>query len=154
MKKWMQEAIDSAKEGVDARHGGPFGACVVKEGKLIAVGHNTVLRDHDPTCHAEMNAIRAAAKKLGTHVLDDCELYTTAEPCPMCLSAILWARIPHVKVGVPREVAAKYGFDDAFFYEQVALDPEEREIETEFSVMEPECEEVFAQWKSLEGQIY
>ena len=89
----MQAAIASASEGVQNGEGGPFGAAIVKDQKILVSSHNTVLLSHDPTCHAEMNAIRAASSMLGNHVLDQCELYTTAEPCPMCMSAIMWAKV-------------------------------------------------------------
>src|SRR5438093_8259131 len=116
---FMKLAITSAREGVELDHGGPFGACIVRGDEVISVAHNTVLRDSDPTCHAEMNAIRSACKVLETHVLADCEIYTTAEPCPMCLAAINWARLKQIVVGVPRECAAAFGFDDAVFYSEL-----------------------------------
>lgn len=153
-EKLMQAAVADAKLGLREKHGGPFGAAIAKDGELIAVGHNTVLRDRDPTCHAEMNAIRNATKVLNSHVLEGCTLYTTAEPCPMCLSAILWARIDRVIVGVDREIAAKYGFDDAFFYEQVALEPSSRELPCSHGCCEDECENLFSQWKKEEGVLY
>ncbi|NUN93821.1 MAG: nucleoside deaminase, partial [Verrucomicrobiae bacterium] len=90
---FMRQALASAAEGVRLGHGGPFGACVVREGRAIAVAHNTVLRDRDPTAHAEMNALRAACRALGTHDLSGGVIYATAEPCPMCLGAIAWARL-------------------------------------------------------------
>ncbi len=152
--KVMQLAIQSALTGIQNKEGGPFGACVAQGTKIISVAHNTVLKDRDPTCHAEMNAIRQACKKLGTHSLEGYELYTTAEPCPMCLSAIYWARLDKIHVGVERDIAAKYGFDDAKFYEQVATEPKYREISQSFGVMGQECEHVFSHWKELEGEIY
>lgn len=150
----MLAAVDSALEGITKGEGGPFGAAIVCNGKVIATGHNTVLKDHDPTCHAEMNAIRNAAKALNTHVLSTCVLYTTAEPCPMCLSAILWARIPHVIVGVDRQVAAQYGFDDALFYEQLALPDSEKMITIQTGCCQPQCEALFKTWQGKEGIVY
>ncbi len=151
---YMHAAIESAREGIQQEEGGPFGASIAKDGQLVSVAHNTVLKDQDPTCHAEMNAIRQACQTLGTHILDGCTLYTTAEPCPMCLSAILWARINKVVVGVDRDCAKKFGFDDSHFYDQVALPPDQRELETEQGVMSTECEEVFEQWQQRAGQLY
>lgn len=150
----MRKAIESAREGVLANEGGPFGACVVRATEIVSVGHNTVLRDRDPTCHAEINAIRAACRALGTHDLSSCELYTTAEPCPMCLSAIQWARIPKIHIGVDRSVAAKHGFDDAVFYEEIALPPEKRTIRSCRDVDAKACEEVFQEWARLKRPLY
>ena len=108
----MKLAIRSALEGIRRGSGGPFGACLVRKGRVIAVAHNTVLKTNDPTCHAEINAIRLAAKKLGRHDLKDCVIYSTTEPCPMCFSAIHWARIAHVFWGTAiRDVAAR-GFNE------------------------------------------
>ncbi len=151
---FMQQAVNSAIEGIQNKDGGPFGACIVKDQKLIAVSHNTVLKDKDPTCHAEMNVIREAAKKLRTHVLSGCTLYTTAEPCPMCLAAIYWARIDRFIVGVPKDCAASYGFDDAFFYEQILLPEDQRQIPSKKGILASECEKVFKQWKEIEGVLY
>lgn len=152
--EFMQQAIDSAREGILAEEGGPFGACVVKDGEVISVAHNTVLKDGDPTCHAEMNAIRAACRKLGTHILEGCELYTTAEPCPMCLAGIYWSRLSKFYVGVDRNCAAKHGFDDAFFYEQLDLPVDKRAVPAEYEVLSDDCEAVFTQWKELGGELY
>jgi guanine deaminase len=151
---FMRAAIEDAKIGLNEKHGGPFGAAIAKGEDLLAVGHNTVLRDGDPTCHAEMNAIRNACRATGTHILSGCTLYTTAEPCPMCLSAILWARIDTVIVGVNREIAARYGFDDAFFYEQVALQPDERDLSSSSGCCQKDCEALFASWSADQGEIY
>ena len=152
--KFMELAIESAQEGINEEHGGPFGACVVHNGEVVSVAHNTVLKDKDPSCHAEINAIRQACQHLGTHVLKDCELYTTAEPCPMCLAAIYWARIPKVYVGVDRNTAARYGFDDAFFYEELEKHSDEREVEITHGVLSRPCQKVFADWKARSGQLY
>jgi len=98
-KKWMKLAIDSATAGMTRQAGGPFGACIVRKGKAVAVSHSTVLKSCDATCHAEINAIREASKKLKRYDLSDCTVYSTTEPCPMCFSAIHWARIPAVYFG-------------------------------------------------------
>jgi len=115
----MEVAAASAKTGVQLKHGGPFGAAVVKNGIFVSVAHNTVLSDKDPTCHAEMNAIRYACAALQTHDLSDCELYTSCEPCPMCWGGIRCSRMRRVYIGVDRFTAADYDFDDKVFYDKV-----------------------------------
>ncbi len=155
MSQYMRLAIQSAREGVLNGEGGPFGACIIdKKGMVLSVTHNTVIANNDPTCHAEMNAIRKASQVLGSHVLTDCTLYTTAEPCPMCLSASYWARIKQIHVGVTRECAASYGFDDAFFYEQVALPENKSELSSQSGMLSEECEKLFGLWKSNQCPLY
>ena len=112
----MEIGANRASFTMNQNIGGPFGAVVVKDGKIIAVASNTVLRDNDPTCHAEMNAIREACKVLGTYDLTGCELYATGYPCPMCLSAIIWANIKKVYVSGLAEDAENIGFRDDFIY--------------------------------------
>lgn len=124
----MRQAICVAVEGVRARHGGPFGCVIVRQGKVLAQGCNTVTSTNDPTAHAEVNAIRAACAALGRFQLEDCELYTSCEPCPMCLGAIYWARLPVVYFGGTRVDAAAAGFDDDFIYREVPLAPEARSV--------------------------
>jgi len=116
MNKYMKEAIKEAYIGIKAGHGGPFGAVVVKDGKIIAKAHNTVVRDNDPTCHGEMNAIRAAAKALGTFDLSGCEIYSTGFPCPMCMAACQWANISKIYYGANLQDTADIGFRDEAFY--------------------------------------
>lgn len=118
MNKFMKAAIKEATKGINAHDGGPFGCVIVKDGKIIAKAHNQVLKKHDATCHGEMEAIRKASKKLGTFDLSGCELYTTGEPCPMCLGAILWSRINKVYYGANIKDTEIIGFDDKNFYEQ------------------------------------
>ena len=113
----MNLGIEQATKTMRLGIGGPFGAVVVKDGKIVAVASNSVLRDNDPTCHAEINAIREACKVLGTYDLSGCELYATGFPCPMCLSAIMWANIKKVYVAGKVEDAAKIGFRDGFIYD-------------------------------------
>ncbi|MBD7910531.1 MULTISPECIES: nucleoside deaminase [Clostridium] len=113
MRKCIEEAIKGVKNG----EGGPFGAAIVKDHEIIALGHNTVIKDNDPTAHGEVNVIRAACEKLGTFQLDDCIIYTSAEPCPMCLSAIMWAGIKKVYFGCSAEDTEKIGFADKFIYD-------------------------------------
>jgi guanine deaminase len=127
-ENFMREAIKLADEGMASGRGGPFGCVVVRSGQIIGRGHNRVTSTNDPTAHAEVVAIRDACANLETFQLTDCELYTSCEPCPMCLSAIYWARIPTVYYGNTRTDAAAIGFDDDFIYQQVPLPPEKRAI--------------------------
>ena len=112
----MKDAIDRARFTMNKNYGGPFGAMVVKDGKVISVSSNSVLKDNDPTAHAEVNAIREACRVLETYDLSDCVLYATSYPCPMCLSAIMWANIKEVYYGADLDDAAKIGFRDDFIY--------------------------------------
>jgi len=127
-EKFMREAIKLADDGMASGRGGPFGCVVVRRGEIVGRGHNRVTSTNDPTAHAEVVAIRDACANLETFQLTDCELYTSCEPCPMCLSAIYWARIPTVYYGNTRKDAADIGFDDDFIYQQVPLPPEKRAI--------------------------
>lgn len=115
--KFMREALREAYTGIRAGDGGPFGSVIVKDGRIVGRGHNRVLIHRDPTCHGEMEAIRDACKALGTHDLTGCELYTTAEPCPMCLGGILWANISRVYYGCNRSDTDEIGFRDDKFYQ-------------------------------------
>jgi tRNA(Arg) A34 adenosine deaminase TadA len=119
MNRWMKIAYDEATEGMLQNEGGPFGAVILKDGELIAKAHNRVLVSNDPTAHAEVNAIREASQKLERFDLFDCTLYTTCMPCPMCLGAIMWARIGTVYYGATEEDAKRGGFDDLLFYEML-----------------------------------
>lgn len=116
-KNFMQIALEEAYAGIEAGHGGPFGSVVVKDGQVVGRGHNRVLQKGDPTCHGEMEAILNACQNLNTHDLSGCELYTTAEPCPMCLGGILWANIKAVYYGCNREDTDAIGFRDDMFYD-------------------------------------
>ena len=117
MNKFMKIALNEAYKGILNGHGGPFGAVIVKDNKVIAKGHNEVVKNNDPTCHGEMMAIHKACKKLKTFDLSGCEIYTTGEPCPMCLAAILWANISKVYYGCNIVDTAKIGFRDSAFYD-------------------------------------
>ena len=117
MNKFMRMAINEAKKGITSHHGGPFGAVIVKDGVVIAKGHNQVLKNNDPTCHGEMMAIHKACKKLKTFDLTGCEIYTTGYPCPMCMSAIMWANINKIYYGCNVIDTDGIGFRDAKFYE-------------------------------------
>jgi guanine deaminase len=126
--EFLRRTIALAVENVTSGRGGPFGAVVVREGKIVGEGVNSVTAAHDPTAHAEVNAIRAAAKALGTFTLAGCELYTSCEPCPMCLAASYWARIDAVYFGCAAADAARAGFDDAFLYAEFKKDQPERTL--------------------------
>ncbi len=117
MNKYMEIANDLARDNLNTKVGGPFGACVVRNGEIIGKGSNHVLSDNDPTAHAEVMAIRDACKNIGSYDLSDCEIYTSCYPCPMCLSAIIWANIKTVYYGNTKEDAEKIGFRDDFIYD-------------------------------------
>jgi guanine deaminase len=126
--RFMRRAIELARIGMNSGAGGPFGAVVVKDGEIIGEGHNRVVATNDPTAHGEIVAIREACGRLGRFSLEGCEVYTTGEPCPMCLGAIHWARIGRIYYGFSISDAATIGFDDREFYRQFALPPEERHV--------------------------
>ena len=127
-EQWMQQAVDMAVSNVHNRRGGPFGAIVVKDGKVVGVGTNEVTSLNDPTAHAEVQAIRDACRNLGSYQLTDCVIYTSCEPCPMCIGAIYWARPRAVYFAATKHDAARAGFDDHFIYEQIELPMEQRSI--------------------------
>jgi guanine deaminase len=129
-EKYMQLAIDLAQENVNTGKGGPFGAVIVKNGEIVATGANSVTSLNDPTAHAEVTAIRNACKKLDSFQLDDCEIYSSCEPCPMCLGAIYWARPKALYFAADKNDAAKAGFDDSFIYDEIELDYSKRSIKT------------------------
>eukprot|EP00211_Chloroparvula_japonica_P013968 CAMPEP_0119154610 /NCGR_PEP_ID=MMETSP1310-20130426/51034_1 /TAXON_ID=464262 /ORGANISM="Genus nov. species nov., Strain RCC2339" /LENGTH=136 /DNA_ID=CAMNT_0007147149 /DNA_START=104 /DNA_END=511 /DNA_ORIENTATION=+ len=122
-REFMAMAIALSDEGMTSNAGGPFGAVVVKDGKVVGKGYNRVTSTNDPTAHGEVTAIRDACKNLGTFTLEGCVLYTSAEPCPMCLAAMYWARIARFVYGNTKHDAAAIGFDDAFFYKELAEYP-------------------------------
>ena len=126
-KKFMQLAIDLSIENV-AQGGGPFGAVIVRNGEIIATGTNRVTENCDPTAHAEVSAIRAACAKLGDFKLSGCTIYSSCEPCPMCLSALYWAGVERIFYGNTKQDAKSINFDDTFIYDQIALDYSERAI--------------------------
>lgn len=151
-KIFMQKAIElsmiGSKEGVGQ---GPFGAVIVKDGRIVGQGHNQVVALNDPTAHAEVMAIRDACKNLGTFQLNDCEIYTSCEPCPMCLSAIYWARLGKIYYGNTRDDAAAIGFDDAFLYQEIPLPHTERQISIE-PLSREEAHEAFVLWAKKENK--
>jgi tRNA(Arg) A34 adenosine deaminase TadA len=128
---FMRRAIALAQEGMDLARGGPFGSVVVQGGRILGEGQNRVTSTNDPTAHAEVVAIRAACAALGRFDLSGCEIYASCEPCPMCLSAIYWARLDRIWYANAREDAARIGFDDALIYREVALPPERRTLSME-----------------------
>ena len=149
--KFMQAAIDEAYQGIEAGDGGPFGSVVVKGGEIVGRGHNRVLANSDPTCHGEMEAIRDACRNLGTHDLSGCELYTTAEPCPMCLGAILWSNISAAYYGCTRQDSAEIGFRDDAFYRQLSGEEETVDVQ-EFD--RDACRELFDDYAAGDAQRY
>ena len=149
-KQWMREAIALSSRNVD-NGGGPFGAVIVKDGEIIASGANSVTADNDPTAHAEVNAIRAAAKRLGTFDLSGCDIYTSCEPCPMCLSAIYWARIGRIYYGNTQYDAKAINFDDSFIYDELSLKPEQRSIPAE-RILGDEALIAFDKWRDKEDK--
>lgn len=151
-EKFMCEAIRMAKTGMDSNAGGPFGCVIVKDGEIIASGYNCVTSTNDPTAHAEVTAIRQACKKLNTFQLTGCTLYTTCEPCPMCLGAIYWARPDRVVYAASRQDAASAGFDDDFIYREITLHPAERKFKLHQYCM-PDSVHLFEEWKSKSDKV-
>jgi len=148
----MQEAIQRAVENVRSGQGGPFGAVVVKDGRVIATGANSVTTANDPTAHAEVNAIREACRTLGTFQLTGCDIYTSCEPCPMCLGAIYWARPDRIFFAATATDAADAGFDDSFIYEELKLPQQERKIPFE-PLMHEAGLQPFREWINKNDRI-
>ncbi|MDZ7740709.1 MAG: nucleoside deaminase [Bacteroidota bacterium] len=151
-EKFMHRAIELAMENTQQNHGGPFGAVVVKDGKIIAEGKNLVTSRHDPTAHAEIMAIRNACEVLGSHQLEDCEIYASCEPCPMCLGAIYWARPKAVYFGAGRQDAARAYFDDSFIYKECNTEYHDRRIPFK-QIQRDKAIEVFLKWMENEQKI-
>jgi tRNA(Arg) A34 adenosine deaminase TadA len=126
--EFLRRAIELAIQNVNTGGGGPFAAVIVRDGKIVGEGANSVTTTHDPTAHGEVNAIRAACRALGTFTLAGCELYTSCEPCPMCLAASYWARLDAIYYGANAADAARAGFDDAFLYEEFRLEQAVRSL--------------------------
>lgn len=147
----MRMAIRLSEENV-AAGGGPFGAVIAREGKVIATGTNRVTPDCDPTAHAEVSVIRAAARKLGTFDLSGCEIYTSCEPCPMCFGAIYWARLDRMYYGNNKHDAARIGFDDAFIYEELSLKPADRRLKSAVLLPE-EAIKAFNTWETKSDKV-
>lgn len=151
-ESFMREAIKLSIANVITKIGGPFACVIVKDGKIVATGTNQVTSTNDPTAHAEVVAIRNACRELGTFQLEDCDVYTTCEPCPMCLSAIYWSRAKKIYYANTKVDAAKIDFDDHFIYEEIAKNSSERKIPAE-QVLREEAIEAFELWYKLDGNI-
>ncbi len=153
-QEFMREAIRLSIEKMQAGYGGPFGAVVVRNNEIIARGFNNVLTSNDPTAHAEVDAIRKACAALQTFQLTDCDLYTSCEPCPMCLGAIYWARFRKVYYGNSKQDAAAIGFDDHFIYQELEKPQIDRQIPTE-QLLPEEANVAFQEWsKNPNKSVY
>jgi tRNA(Arg) A34 adenosine deaminase TadA len=150
--EFLRRAIALATENVAAGTGGPFAAVIVRDGKIVGEGANSVTATNDPTAHAEVNAIRAAAKALGSFALAGCELYTSCEPCPMCLAAAYWARVDAVYYGARAADAARVGFDDAFLYAELRKDSVDRKLRAT-QLLGDEAWTSFAAWIASPNKI-
>lgn len=151
-KEFIKRAIELSEKGMNNNAGGPFGAVVVKNGEIIAEGFNEVTSSNDPTAHAEVVAIRKACAVLNTFQLDDCIVYTSCEPCPMCLGAIYWARPKAVFYACTKEDAAEIGFDDDFIYDEIEKNIEKRTVKF-INLDREEGRKVFKKWEAKEGKI-
>ena len=150
--EFMSEAVKAALKGMQKNEGGPFGCIIVKNGKIVGRGNNKVTSSNDPTAHAEVTAIRDACKNLGVFQLNGCIVYTSCEPCPMCLGAIYWARPDKVYYGSDHKDAANVGFDDAFIYKEITLPYSKRSIPFE-QIGREMSSEVFKKWKDKNDKI-
>ena len=150
-EKFMMEAIALSKKSIENNHGGPFGCIVVKNDEIVGRGNNQVILQNDPTAHAEIVAIKDACKTLGTFQLDGCEIYTSCEPCPMCLGAIYWARPDIVYYANTRHDAAAIGFDDSMIYQEMAIDMNNRKIPT-INLCRQNAAAVFQQWAEKDNK--
>ncbi len=150
-EKFMQEAITLSMKGMQDNQGGPFGCVIVKDDKIVGRGNNKVTSTNDPTAHAEVVAIRDACNNLGTYQLEGCEVYTSCEPCPMCLGAIYWARPSIIYFANNRQDAADIGFDDSMIYDEMAAAIEQRKIPIQ-SLSREEAIKVFNAWKDKEDK--
>lgn len=150
--EFMLQAIRMAEENIENGTGGPFGAVVVKEGRIISAVGNRVTSTNDPTAHAEVVAIREACKTLDTFDLTGCEIYASCEPCPMCLGAIMWARIDRLYFASDRNDATKAGFDDELFYSELALAPADRKLQP-VQIQRDEANRVFDKWIETQDKI-
>jgi tRNA(Arg) A34 adenosine deaminase TadA len=150
-EKFMMEAIRLAQNGVRENQGGPFGCVIVKDDTIVGRGNNKVTSTNDPTAHAEVVAIRDACKNIGTFQLDGCEIYTSCEPCPMCLGAIYWARPKIIYYANNRKDAADIGFDDSMIYEEMSKSYPERKIPI-LSISREQALTVFNEWKNKEDK--
>jgi guanine deaminase len=151
-QRFMNEAIRLAGLNMENGHGGPFGCVIVKAGEIIASAYNEVLICNDPTAHAEILAIRRACARMNTHQLEECEIYTSCEPCPMCLGAIYWSRPAKVYFAGSRADAAEAGFDDQHIYQELILPHPDRVIPFE-QIMQQKARELFRKWANINLNI-
>jgi guanine deaminase len=151
MNKFMKLAVEEAFEGMRKGDGGPFGAVIVKDGKVLVTAHNEVIGTNDPTMHAEVNAIRKASKLLGRFDLSDCEIYSSCEPCPMCFAAIHWAKMKSLYIRADRFDAAKIGFDDQYIYDVINQTAEHSQVHIE-NIDHEECMGPFNEWQEKEDK--
>ncbi|MFD2162573.1 nucleoside deaminase [Paradesertivirga mongoliensis] len=151
-KKFMRMAIALSQQNVEKGLGGPFGAVIVKDGKVLARSANRVTTTNDPTAHAEVAVIRLASKKLKSFDLTGCEIYTSCEPCPMCLGAIYWSRISKVYYANTKDDAAAIGFDDKFIYNELDLQPDDRKLPAT-QLLREEAIKTFEHWQESESKI-
>lgn len=155
MNEIMQKALERARQTMNENIGGPFGAAIIDEsGNILAVASNSVLRDNDPTAHAEVNAIRAACQKIGSYDLSGCVLYTTAYPCPMCLSAIIWANIKKVYFGCRPADAEAIGFRDDFIYRFIEDKCRDKKVMDIAELNRDDCLKLFAEYQQKNKTIY
>lgn len=150
-EKFMRMAIELSAHNVKQAAGGPFGAVIVKDGMVVARSANKVIQQNDPTAHAEISAIRLACQELGTHTLEGCIIYTSCEPCPMCLGAIYWARIDTIYYGNTKTDAASIGFDDHFIYLELGRPMHQRKLQI-VQLLRDEALPVFKLWESSESK--
>lgn len=149
---FLRQAIELAQNGAANDSGGPFGCVIVRDGEVVGKGCNCVTSTNDPTAHAEVVAIRDACKNLGTFQLDGCTVYASCEPCPMCLGAIYWSRAKRIVIACDRKDAAAAGFDDAFIYDEIDMNPSERSIPTE-QLLRDEGLTAFKAWDDKTDRI-
>ena len=153
MNEYMKIAKEQARKGMNNNEGGPFGAVITdKDGKIISIANNQVIKNNDPTAHAEVQAIREACKKLNTHDLSGYILYTSCEPCPMCLSAIIWSNIKEVYYACTRKDAGEIGFRDDVIYE--FLETNNKNLLNETQISREDCIDLFKEYKEIDGEIY
>lgn len=149
MNNYMEDAIKQTIKGLNNKEGGPFGCVIVKDNEILSISNNTVLKDNDPTAHAEINAIREASRKLNTYDLSGCILYTTCEPCPMCLAAIIWSNIKEVYYGCTKDDANDIGFRDTIIYDYIKN--KDLKLLDLKNINREECLKIF---KEYNNQIY
>ncbi|HZM04280.1 MAG TPA: nucleoside deaminase [Candidatus Saccharimonadales bacterium] len=149
---FIQRAIELSAEHMRAKHGGPFGAIIVRQNEIIATGWNQVTSTNDPTAHAEITALRAAAKRLNSFVLSGCVLYSSCEPCPMCLGAAYWARVDRIVFAATRQDAALAGFDDEELYRELALPPASRKLPMQ-QILRDKAQAVLEEWRQMPDKV-